>query len=103
MRTFSAACCPIRTVRPSRSCPRSPGEGHWAGAPSAVAGDGWIHLAYRLRRPVGEGRGYAVVIARSRDGERFETLATITREEMDAESLERPALVRLPQGAGGST
>ncbi len=74
------------------------GEGHWAGAPSAVAGDGWIHLAYRLRRPVGEGRGYAVVIARSRDGERFETLATITREQMDAESLERPALVRLPQG-----
>lgn len=74
------------------------GEGHWAGAPSAVAGGEWIHLAYRLRRPVGEGRGYAVVIARSRDGERFETLATITREEMDAESLERPALVRLPQG-----
>jgi hypothetical protein len=74
------------------------GDGHWAGAPSAVAGDGWIHLAYRLRRPVGEGRGYAVVIARSRDGERFETLATITREQMDAESLERPALVRLPQG-----
>ena len=66
------------------------GEGHWAGAPSAVAGDEWIYLAYRLRRPVGEGRGYAVVVARSGDGERFETLATITREEMDAESLERP-------------
>ncbi|MGW0481152.1 hypothetical protein [Nonomuraea sp. NPDC003214] len=78
--------------------PPSPGEGHWAGAPSAVAADGLIYLAYRLRRPVGQGRGYAVVVARSADGERFETLTTITRERMDAESLERPALVRLPDG-----
>ncbi|MEU7894297.1 hypothetical protein AB0B45_15730 [Nonomuraea sp. NPDC049152] len=74
------------------------GEGHWAGAPSAAACDGVIYLAYRLRRPVREGRGYAVVVARSADGERFETLTTITREQMDAESLERPALVRLPEG-----
>ncbi|NUP63883.1 MAG: hypothetical protein HOW71_17115 [Nonomuraea sp.] len=73
-------------------------EGHWAGAPSAVAADGLIYLAYRLRRPVGAGRGYAVVVARSADGERFETLTTITREQMDAESLERPALVRTPEG-----
>ncbi|MFB4287409.1 hypothetical protein ACBI99_07205 [Nonomuraea sp. ATR24] len=78
--------------------PPSPGEGHWAGAPSAVAADGLIYLAYRLRRPVGQGRGYAVVVARSADGERFETLTTVTREQMDAESLERPALVRLPDG-----
>ncbi|MEV4572458.1 hypothetical protein AB0K16_04305 [Nonomuraea jabiensis] len=73
-------------------------EGHWAGAPSAVAADGLIYLAYRLRRPVGEGRGYAVVVARSADGERFETLTTVTREQMNAESLERPSLVRLPDG-----
>lgn len=73
-------------------------EGHWAGGPSAVAADGLIYLAYRLRRPVGEGRGYAVVVARSVDGERFETLTTITREEMAAESLERPALVRTDEG-----
>ncbi len=74
------------------------GEGHWAGAPSAAADDGLIYLAYRLRRPLGEGRGYAVVVARSADGERFETLTTISSEQMDAESLERPALVRLPGG-----
>ncbi|MFF0328915.1 hypothetical protein ACFYTU_49910 [Nonomuraea angiospora] len=78
--------------------PPAAGEGHWAGAPSAVAADGLIYLAYRLRRPVGQGRGYAVVVARSADGERFETLTTVTREQMDAESLERPALVRLPDG-----
>ncbi|MEV4162650.1 hypothetical protein [Nonomuraea dietziae] len=78
--------------------PAVPGEGHWAGAPSAVAHDGWIYLAYRLRRPVGEGRGHAVVVARSADGERFETLLTITKEEADAESLERPWLMRTAEG-----
>ncbi|MDA0632739.1 hypothetical protein OUY22_04865 [Nonomuraea sp. MCN248] len=78
--------------------PPAAGDGHWAGAPSAVAADGLIYLAYRLRRPIGRGRGYAVVVARSSDGERFETLTTVTREEMDAESLERPSLVRLPDG-----
>ncbi|GAA3072445.1 hypothetical protein [Streptosporangium carneum] len=72
--------------------------GHWAGAPSAVASDGFVYLAYRLRRPVGEGRGYAVAVARSEDGERFETLLTIHQREMDTESLERPTLVRTPQG-----
>ncbi|WP_090945676.1 hypothetical protein [Nonomuraea jiangxiensis] len=78
--------------------PPAAAEGYWAGAPSAVAADGLIYLAYRLRRPIGQGRGYAVVVARSADGERFETLTTVTREEMDCESLERPSLVRLPDG-----
>ncbi len=72
--------------------------GHWAGAPSAIYSDGAVYLAYRLRRPVGQGRGYAVVIARSADGERFETLHTVRQEDMRTESLERPALVRTPDG-----
>jgi len=74
------------------------GPGYWSGAPCAVAGDDEIFLAYRLRNPIGQGRGYAVAVARSADGERFETLMTITKEEMATESLERPALVRTPQG-----
>jgi hypothetical protein len=78
----------------------APGEGpgFWAGGPSAVAADGGVYLAYRLRRPVGHGRGYANAIAFSRDGVRFEPVAWIGKDEMDAESLERPALVRLPDG-----
>jgi len=40
------------------------------------------------------GRGYAVTVARSVDGVRFETLITIRREETGADSLERPRLVR---------
>ena len=74
------------------------GPGYWSGAPSAVAGDDGIYLAYRLRRPIGQGRGYAVAVAHSADGERFETLLTIGKEEMNTESLERPALVRTPEG-----
>jgi hypothetical protein len=78
--------------------PPGAGPGYWAGAPYAAAADGEIFLAYRLRRPIGQGRGYAVVVARSRDGERFETLLTIGRRELATESLERPALVRTPEG-----
>jgi hypothetical protein len=39
-----------------------------------------------------------VVLARSDDGERFETVATLARERFGAESLERPALVRIDSG-----
>ena len=72
--------------------------GTWAGAPSAARSNGDIYLAYRLRRPIGQGRGYAVAVARSADGVHFETLLTIGKEEMDTESLERPALVQTPDG-----
>jgi hypothetical protein len=74
------------------------GAGYWAGAPSAVACAGEIYLAYRLRRPLDQGRGYAVTVARSSDGEHFQTLLTIGKEEVRAESLERPALIRTPAG-----
>ena len=74
--------------------PPAPGLGYWAGAPSAALGDDGIYLAYRLRRPIGAGRGYAIAVARSADGVHFETLTTIGRDEAGAESLERPGLVR---------
>src|SRR5215467_2100157 len=74
--------------------PPGAGPGYWAGAPSAALGDDGIYLAYRLRRPIGAGRGYAIAVARSADGIHFETLTAIGREEVGAESLERPGLVR---------
>src|SRR5450755_3663103 len=79
--------------------PPGTGPGMWAGAPSAARSDDEIYLAYRLRRPIGEGRGYAVVVARSTDGERFQSLLTINKQELDTESLERPALVTTPEGS----
>ena len=78
--------------------PPGAGPGYWSGAPGAVAAEGEIFLAYRLRRPLGRGRGYAVAVARSDDGERFETLLTIAKEDVATESLERPELVRTPEG-----
>jgi len=74
------------------------GEGFWAGAPSVVAAGGTIWLAYRLRRPVDQGRGYANVVAGSSDGVRFDTVATVTSAQFECASLERPALVRRPDG-----
>jgi hypothetical protein len=78
----------------------SPGDGPgcWAGAPSALVHDRAIYLAYRLRAPIGQGRGNSNVIARSTDGTSFETLAVVTKEAFGAESLERPALVVTQDG-----
>jgi hypothetical protein len=72
--------------------------GAWSGAPSSIVADGDVYLAYRLRLPIGEGRGISNVVARSRDGIAFEIVAEVTKETFGAESLERPALVRTPEG-----
>jgi hypothetical protein len=74
------------------------GPGNWSGAPSAVHADGAIHLAYRVRQPLDEGRGIATVVSRSEDGVHFEPVASVRRETFGAESLERPALARLDDG-----
>ena len=98
----------VRTLLPVPSPDRAtvvvepPGEGpgYWVGAPSVARDDdGTFWLAYRLRRPLGVGRGYANVVARSDDGERFETVVVLDREEFGCDSLERPALVPLPDGS----
>jgi hypothetical protein len=78
--------------------PDDPRPGSWAGGPSAQLVDGTWWLAYRLRRPVGEGRGYANVVARSADGVHFEPVVSLGKDEFGAESLERPALVHTPEG-----
>lgn len=72
--------------------------GNWSGAASAVLVDGVYWLTYRVRRPLREGRGVSVVVARSEDGEHFVTVAEVRRDEFGAESFERPVLVRRPEG-----
>lgn len=76
----------------------APGAGNWAGGPSALWEAGEFLLAYRLRRPVDAGRGYANVIARSDDGVHFAEVGRVTAAQFGAASLERPALVRRPDG-----
>ncbi|MEP9363380.1 hypothetical protein ABLE68_10470 [Nocardioides sp. CN2-186] len=72
------------------------GPGNWAGAASAVLVDGTFWLTYRVRRPLTEGRGVAVVVARSADGVTFEQVAQVEREAFGCESFERPVLVPVP-------
>ena len=80
-----------------RQCRTGPASG--PGGPSAVrAADGTFWLVHRLRRPHGDGRGYADVIARSADGVSFETVDVLGRDEFARDLLERPALVTLPDG-----
>lgn len=76
----------------------APGAGNWAGAASVVLDGGVFWMAYRVRRPVEEGRGVAVAVARSDDGENFVPVAEVRRDAMGAASFERPALMRLPDG-----
>ena len=78
--------------------PPGHGDGFWAGGPSAAASDGTIWLAYRLRRPVDQGRGYANVVARSTDGVHFDTVTTVTSEQFGSASLERPAVIPMADG-----
>jgi hypothetical protein len=74
------------------------GPGNWSGAASAVLVEGVYWLTYRVRRPVVEGRGVSVVVARSEDGEHFVPVAQVRREVFGAESFERPVLVQRPEG-----
>jgi hypothetical protein len=78
----------------------APGPGNWIGAASALIHGGDIYLAYRDRHPVDKGRGNRAYVARSPidDGIHFETLCVIDKGDMDAASLERPALDVTPEG-----
>ena len=72
------------------------GPGYWAGAPNAVLDDDGVLLAYRVRH--GHDGHDEVVIARSPDGERFTPLLAIDERRFGAAAVERPALVRVPDG-----
>ena len=74
------------------------GPGNWTGAASAVLVDGTFWLTYRVRRPLTDGRGVSVVVARSDDGLTFVPVAGVRRESFGAESFERPVLVPVPGG-----
>ena len=73
--------------------PSQRGPGHWAGAPSGLVHDGIHYVAYRSRQPVEDGRGGGVIVAQVARGGRTTELCRIDKASMDAESLERPALV----------
>ena len=57
-----------------------------------------LWLAYRVRRPLDEGRGVSVAIARSTDGVRFDPVDEVGRDAFGAASFERPVI--MPTGSG---
>src|SRR5262249_21048896 len=69
----------------------------WVGSPSALRDGNDIIIAYRLRDP--GRRGYAIEVARSADGVHFDKIVSIAKEQMNCESLERPALIRTHAGS----
>jgi hypothetical protein len=70
---------------------------NWAGASSAALDDdGSVVLAYRLRQAADDVA--ATVVARSHDGETYETVVTLDKARFGAMSMERPALVRTESG-----
>jgi hypothetical protein len=76
-----------------------PEFGHWAGSPSAAQDDdGTFAVAYRTRGGTAPEDPAATVIARSQDGGRLETVATLEKSRFGAMSMERPALVRADGG-----
>src|SRR5690606_34364120 len=76
--------------------PPGAGPQRWAGAPSAALdADGSIVLAYRERHSFQEDSN---LLARSADGEHFETVADIDKERWGFAMVARPALVRPPEG-----
>jgi hypothetical protein len=72
------------------------GPGYWAGAPAAVFDDGGIVLAYRARN--GHDGNDETIVARSDEGERFETAVRLDESRFGAMYVERPSLVRLDDG-----
>ena len=80
--------------------PLDSGPGWWAGAPGALHDSELkrFFVCYRLRKPRELGRGAMFRIAESRDGIAFDDVWQGTRDDLDSPSVERNALVRLPDG-----
>ena len=95
---------PLPSVEQGRVVVPAPGSGpgNWAGAPHAILDGGVYWLSYRTRLAIGperdQARGVETVVARSVDGELFETVARIERDGFGTDSFERPCLVRRPEG-----
>ena len=74
--------------------PPGGGPGFWAGGPSAVfdPDDGLFYLSYRLRRPLGSGRGGVTRVARSEDGFAFTTIWEAGKDDFGTTSIGESAV-----------
>jgi len=77
--------------------PEGTGSGWWVGAPGGFWDGSSFYLAFRTRQPQPV-RGGLFQIARSDDGERFEVIASIRKEDIGTSSIERGALLQTDDG-----
>jgi hypothetical protein len=89
---------PLLDPSRSRLVVEAPGDGpgFWAGGPSALFDpkDRAFYLSYRLRRPLGAGRGGLTRVARSANGIRYTTIWEASKEDFGTTSIERSCLVK---------
>src|SRR5215218_9958707 len=86
---------PLPGSAPATVVAPAPGRGpqFWTGAPgAALDADGAILLGYRVRN--GPDTIDETVVARSGDGEHYETVFSLGQDHFGAQWTERPALVR---------
>ena len=81
--------------------PPGEGPGYWAGAPGVTCDRQLqrFYLVYRLRRPRGvePDRGAEIRLATSHDGIVYEDIWSGTKDQLGTTSIERCALVHLPE------
>jgi hypothetical protein len=78
--------------------PEGAGYGYWVGGHNVVFDPEArkFYLFYRIRHPLGKGRGGKCRIAESADGVKFETIFEATKEQLNAVSIEVGSLIQDP-------
>lgn len=79
--------------------PEGKGYGYWVGGHSVIYDPELkkFFLYYRVRLPLGKGRGGKCRIAESSDGVEFKDIWEATKEQFNAESIEVGSLIRDPE------
>lgn len=78
--------------------PEGRGYGYWVGGHNVIfdPDEKKFYLYYRVRHPLGKGRGGKCRIAESRDGVVFTNIWEATKEHFDADSIEAGSLIKDP-------
>ena len=78
--------------------PEAKGYGNWVGGHKVVfdPDEGKFYLFYRVRHPLGKGRGGKCGVAESADGVKFSTIWEAAKDQLDAESIEVGSLIKDP-------
>jgi hypothetical protein len=78
--------------------PEGMGYGYWVGGHNVVfdPNEEKLYLYYRIRHPLGKGRGGKCRIAESTDGIAFRDIWEATKDQLDAESIEVGSLIKDP-------